>query len=282
MKRLALVLAMSLVIAAMSGVAAAAPFPPIPAGTNLTPGVADGFYDDGSGVVIDPNVSPDSTIMEWDSVAGAWRAVRNDTDVIEAVASAWNTGPLFHSPECNIATRSTTFTQHASIAQWMEWSLSSTRKDWRVQKPGILVSDCIDLWVRSNNDVEFTFNLAPLKHITNDGQDESTTQYIVSGYGIAPPTPLPGKDDAFWHVATSDADGNPLNAMFTYFVDDYKYYDTAGAPRGLHYDGHRVKLWSWIDVQPSHTSSEYEGTGTITATMMNVKAWIDGVTGGLK
>ena len=46
----------------------------------------------------------------------------------------WRSGGAAGS--CNRGTWTVDFTNHASLAQWSTWSVTGTRWDWRVLKPG--------------------------------------------------------------------------------------------------------------------------------------------------
>lgn len=158
---------------------------------------------------------------------------------------------------CDKETWTETFTNHATVSQWINYSFGGTRWDWQVRKPGTFAADCIEFAIQSNDDVAVEFDgfgdLNPLVHpdapaipafyAYGDPPVESTTDY--------PPA------DAAW---LSAADLN--NADFTLSYDDVK-------------DGLTKKLWTKIVVDEATRACDYEDQGTITLTLTDVKYFIN-------
>ncbi len=69
---------------------------------------------------------------------------------------------------CDKEVWSNTFTNHATVSQWINYSFGGTRWDWQIRKPGTFATDCIEFHIQSNDDVAVAFDgfedLAPLLH----------------------------------------------------------------------------------------------------------------------
>src|SRR5690625_277550 len=70
-------------------------------------------------------------------------------------AQSFNSGGA--SSHCNRECSDFTIENHVSVAQWIDWEINGTRKDWRVLKPGTYASDSVTARVKSNNDVRISF-----------------------------------------------------------------------------------------------------------------------------
>ncbi len=57
-------------------------------------------------------------------------------------AQSFNSGGA--SGHCNKECWDFTIENHVSVAQWIDWEINGTRKDWRVLKPGTYGSDSVD------------------------------------------------------------------------------------------------------------------------------------------
>ena len=146
---------------------------------------------------------------------------------------------------------------HASIAQWVEWSMSGTRWDWRVRKPGWYGADCITATVQSNQNVLVDY------HDFNDLRSESVSVnpdipiwYYVSD--IAAQLPVP--DDPKW--------------TRSYDLNDEAEWDTLYDSQALH-DGLQFKLWNMIQVVECNSACEYQDHATISLKLLCQKPWID-------
>ncbi|BAS28682.1 hypothetical protein [Limnochorda pilosa] len=175
------------------------------------------------------------------------------------LARSWNSGPTFGN--CNKAYWDITFTSHASVAQWLDWTLQTTRKDWRIRKPGQYASDSIDFSIASNNAVLVSFDGFDDLQYLNPDAPEDTTNYIETYYGVG--NSFDAANANGWVRA---ADLNEATYTFPN-TDD------------LHH-GMQFKFWQKINVVESNSSSEYENVGTVRLALTNLKYWIDGQTGG--
>lgn len=174
------------------------------------------------------------------------------------LARSWNSGPTFGF--CNKAYWDITFTSHASVAQWIDWTLATTRKDWRVLKPGEYASDSIDFTIASNNAVVVSFDgFGDLRYLGPD-IPEGTQEYIETWYGVG---------ESF---QAANANG------WVRAADLNETVYTIPNSNDLHY-GMQFKFWQKILVEPSNNSSEYENVGTVRLGVTNLKYWVDGETG---
>lgn len=208
-----------------------------------------------NGEALPPGASEEEVFL-LDAVNG-WQSL-GPTGQTNVLARSWNSGGA--SGNCNRASWTTTFTNHASIAQWLDWELASTRKDWRIRKPGQYASDSIHFSIASNNAVVISFDgFDDLQYLNPDAPDD-TTNYIPTYYSYGS------------GIADAEANGwipaADLNDMVVTFENS----------NPLHY-GLEYKLWSRLNVVNSNSSSEYENTGTIMLALTNLKFWIDGPTG---
>ena len=184
--------------------------------------------------------------------AGGW--VYQGTGDTLALARCWSSFP--ESDGCNkdfmIPVKI-----HASIAQWVEWTMSGTRWDWRVRKPGTYGADCITATVQSNQHVLVDY------HDFNDLRAESVSVnpdipiwYYVSELGAQ----LPGVDDAAW--------------TRSYDLNEEAEWDTLYDSQALH-DGLSFKLWNMIEVVECNSACEYQDHATISLKLLCQKPWID-------
>ncbi|MGE5572140.1 MAG: hypothetical protein ACM3ZU_03850 [Bacteroidota bacterium] len=241
MKRMILIL--TLMAALLTPAAALAQVPP-PTGIPLPAGAVevDSWYFDGT---------------NWVHMSGP------DTDPglrVIALARCWSSNPVQGS--CNKEHWTIDFTHHASIAQWIDWTLSGSRWDWRVRKPGTYTADCITATLKSNNAVAITYSGFDDLTRLNEGGVKQTIDTFYSIGGAVPPG-LPGSDA--WVRASA------LN----------NEVDTIPDGAGLH-EGLQTKLWNMIVVENCNSSCEYEDTGVITISVTNLKHWIDGESGNFK
>ncbi|MEW6046438.1 MAG: hypothetical protein AB1609_08145 [Bacillota bacterium] len=184
-----------------------------------------------------------------------WQAVTSpDGDVL---ARSWNSGPTFGF--CNKAYWDFTFTTHASVAQWVNWTVGTTRKDWRIRKPGTYASDSIHFSLASNNDVVLSFYGFDNLHYLNPdapSPDSEIETYYSFGETIGE------AESNGWIAAPA------LNDMVITFPDS----------EALH-QGIQYKLWQKLEVSNSNSSSEWENVGTVRIAITNLKFWVDGNTG---
>ena len=213
-------------------------------------GVAMAYNPNGEAL---PPGSTEQAVYQF--VNNQWVPVTSDGAGV--LARSWNSGPTFGF--CNKAYWDITFTTHASVAQWLNWTLATTRKDWRVRKPGDYASDSIDFTIQSNNAVVVSFHgFGDLQYL-NPNPPQDTTHTIATWYGV-------GNDIANVSNWVPAAD---LNNMTITFPDS----------DALHH-GQQYKIWQRIKVVESNSSSEYENVGTVRLAITNLKFWIDAQTGG--
>ena len=174
---------------------------------------------------------------------------------LQANARAWGSFPDVGS--CNKTRWEVKVTVHASVAQWVDWSISGTRYDWQVRKPGTYAANSLTATLKSNGPVTVDFDgFADL-----DGG--GVRGYIPIWYAYGEPIPGPG--DTRWIPA---AQINGLDALVKDSTD-------------LH-DGLDWKLWNKIEVTECNSACEYVDEATITLVLQNVKTWIDEATGDFK
>ncbi len=189
----------------------------------------------------------------WELVDNGWESMYvNGLPSPSAKARAWTSGGA--SGQCNRQNWVIDVTNHVSVAQWIEWSATGTRWDWRVRKPGTYAADCITFWMKSNNDVLIDYEgFANLAYLGEGGVNQSIATWYAYGSTGASSPPTQG-----W-VAAADLNN-----------DDDLILDSVD----LH-AGQSIKLWNKIQVVDCNSSCEYEDQATVTLTLMNIKAWID-------
>ncbi len=150
---------------------------------------------------------------------------------------------------------------HASIAQWLDWTMSGTRWDWRVRKPGFYAGDCITATIKSNQNVLVDY------HDFNDLHAESVS--------VNPDIPI------WYHVSTLGAQLPPVGSnLWTRAADmnNPAEWDTIWDSAALH-GGIQFKLWNMINVVNCNSACEYQDHGSISLKLLCQKPWIDRTTG---
>src|SRR3990172_12826519 len=152
------------------------------------------------------------------------------------------------------------FQNHASVAQWVRWSITGTRWDWFVRKPGCYAADCIGFTIASNYSVDILYSGFDdlVYQDTGGGTLTIPVWYAVWGLGTPPP-------DSLWIPAAS------LNGLDIFIPDS----------KDLHY-GISHKLWNKICTVPSNSASEYEDDAWVVIELKKIKIWIDPQTGYFK
>ncbi len=221
----------------------------------LLPAVAQGAYNPGV-----PLPAGATETEAWELLEGNWGSMYvNGEPSTSAKARAWYSGG--DADSCNKQNWVIGVENHASVAQWISWSISATRWDWRVRKPGKYAADCITFWMKSNNDVLVDYEgFEDLQYQGTGGVNQSiATWYAYSATGAStPPT-------AGWVTAAN------LNGH------DDLVEDSVDLHAGLSF-----KLWNMIEVVDCNSSCEYEDEATVTLVLQNIKDWIDGSTGLFK
>ncbi len=180
---------------------------------------------------------------EWDGTN--WNSMVADD--LGANAKAWSSG--LETGDCNKTSWSIPVKVNASVAQWVKFSLSGTRWDWQVRKPGTYATDCITASLQSNGDLGVDFGgFANL--VGTDGDIPVWYAYGPSGPG-----------GLTW-VTAADLNGRCL-------IDDSADLHT----------GYSLKLWNKIEVVACNSACEYENNACITLVLDNQKDWIDPTSG---
>lgn len=139
------------------------------------------------------------------------------------------------------------FTNHLSLAQWLNFSIEGTYNYWRVAKPGIYCAMGPKLVLSSNGTftIHFTFG-----NLYNPVSGSVIEKYFWWGPNDDPP-PVGGTDwETYWSPAGS----------FTQTVDS------------LHWG---AWLWERVDVGDNDHCCEYENVGSFWITADQQKPWID-------
>ncbi|EQB64113.1 MAG: hypothetical protein RBG1_1C00001G1692 [candidate division Zixibacteria bacterium RBG-1] len=151
------------------------------------------------------------------------------------------------------------FQNHASVAQWVRWSITGTRWDWFVRKPGCYAADCIGFTIASNYDVDILY--AGFDDLLYQGTGGVTLTipvwYATWNLGTPPP---PASDE--WIPAAL------MNGK------DILIPDSEQLHQGL-----SAKLWNKICVQQSNSACEYEDDAVVVIELKRIKPWIDPETG---
>lgn len=167
------------------------------------------------------------------------------------------------------------FTTEVQVAQWSEWSISGTKWQWFVKKPGTYIADCIVFKLKSNGDIEIGFEGFDDPYYTVT-PDPSQTATIETYYGYSfgsgsggPGTVEPGNGGSGW-LRAADLNDETLLIPEFFSLLTHKY--------SLH-DGIEGHLWNKITVVDCNSASTYRNTGIIYITLKEQKPWIDPETG---
>jgi len=199
------------------------------------------------------DISTETETWKW--VNGQWVLQRG----VGADARAWHQG-TGQSGNCNKEQWEIDVASHASVAQWINWTLSSKGWQIRVRKPGIYIADCISASIDSNADVLVTFaGFDDLKKLSDPMKDLAIeTWYALGGTAIP--------DDDAWVKAT-ELNSKTLRVPYCY---------------------HDAHLWIKIFVRgtedatpqyPKTRASEYQNDAKIYLSVSVLKNWIDPTTG---
>lgn len=195
----------------------------------------------------------------WDAAATPPAWVYQGTGNVQALARLWALYPEFGY--CN-KDWSIPVTIHASIAQWLDWTMSGTRWDWRVRKPGWYAGDCITATIKSNQNVLVDY------HDFNDLQADSpkAVNPIIPIYYHAGPlgAALPALGSSDWVHAPD--------------MNNEAEWDTLFDSLELH-NGIQFKLWNMINVVNCNSACEYTDHASISLKLLCQKPWIDRTTG---
>ena len=199
----------------------------------------------------------------WYEDGGVW--VYEQAGNPQALARAWNQLPT--GGACNKRFYSFNFYTMASMAQWVEWTISGTEWKWKIRKvgpnlcqtDGYYATDCITFTIKSNYDVDVTFS--GFEHLYNASSIDPYIEiyYMLAEYNLPQP-----RTDPAW-VAAPD-----LNNL------DLEFLDSEDLHNGL-----ALKFWNYIHVTNCNSACEYVDVdgGTITLELKMIKPWIDPATG---
>jgi len=179
---------------------------------------------------------------------------------VGADARAWHQVDInqLQSGNCNKEKWEIKVATHASVAQWINWTLSAHGWNIRVRKPGIYIADCISASINSNADVLVTFaGFDDLRKLSDPMKDLAIETWYALG-----DTNIPA--DSAWVKAT-DLNSKTLRVPYCY---------------------HDAHLWIKINVRGADDSgylktraSEYQNDATICLSVSVLKNWIDPTTG---
>lgn len=197
------------------------------------------------GVVMANDLGDEVPVFKRDSPDSFYSAATNE-------ARAWNSGG--GGGHCNKECHAADLTTAVSVAQWIEWSLSATRKDFRVLKPGTFAANSWTATVSSNDDVEVTFTHGNAEYVNPDVDADP----IAIRYGYSTGSGIDPNQVNEWVAA----DDTPITITIP-------YADVSQA------GGAKYHIWQEIEVTEQTRSSDYEAEGTVTVCVTNLKPWLD-------
>ncbi len=154
---------------------------------------------------------------------------------------------------------------HASVAQWIYWSMTATRWDWFVRKPGCYAADCISGTIASNQNV--LVNYEDFGDLVAEDPDKAIDDTIEVWYAVWPlGAPPPALGDA-WRRS--------------YMLNDPAEWDTVFDSQALH-NGITFKLWNRICVENCNSACEYQDHAYISLYLCSQKEGIPRETGGFR
>lgn len=201
----------------------------------------------------DPLPAGAAQVEVWELANSGW--------VSTNFAKAWNSGPA-SSGMTNVEVSTINIANHVSVAQWVEYTLSGTRKDWRVLRPGTYASDSVTGTIRSNNAVAIEFWAEDPEYVVDNA---GVTRFIPKSFGIGSEATSTPAGVLAWLDASSTSEEVPFSITIPDSAD-------------LH-EGYSFKVWEQITVVPSNSSSDYHGDGQLTIRLTNMKHWVDPETG---
>lgn len=205
---------------------------------------------------------PGTEVSSWYWVADHWEVSSDASNPsLTALARCFASIPLDSS--CNKNWK-IPVKVHASIGQWVSWSMSGTRWDWFVRKPGNYAADCITATLKSNQHVLVDYHdFGPLVAESSSVLDTIPIWYAVGDFASGPPV----KGDPAWVYATD--------------MNDPAEWDTVYDSFQLH-NGIQFKLWNYIHVENCNSACEYDDDAYISLILLCQKEWVDTTTGYFK
>lgn len=194
----------------------------------------------------------------WELLNGRWdhMGYSEGHPNLQANARVYSSNPEVGS--CNKTRWEVQVTVHASVAQWVDWSISGTRYDWKIRKPGEYAANSLTATLASNGDVGIQFDGFGNLYSADSMNKEIETWYA---YGDG----LPPVEDERWIPASA------LYELRALVEDSDRLHG------GLDW-----KLWNKIKVVECNSACEYENIATITLVLDNQKIWINPATGNFK
>lgn len=157
-------------------------------------------------------------------------------------------------------------TIHASVAQWIDFTMTGTRWDWFVKKPGWYAANCISAKVASNGDV----------YINYDGFEDLLPQ----GDGMVPIPIWYSFGASITDAAKGWVRSFDLNNDDDLLDESEYWFSVDNIYRNQLHEGILWKLWNRINVVRCNTACEYHDDAMIILTLESQKKWIEPETGG--
>jgi len=198
-----------------------------------------------------PEFPPGDEVAAWKLVKGAWVSIGG----FGAEARCFSSKPK--QDKCNQQIWEIPVKVHASVTQWVEWSLSGTQWTWLVRKPGTYAANCISATLKSNYDVDIKFDGFNDLEVQEPGKSVNPFIPIYYAYGPGGEGGGPPPPDAF-------IPAEELNGLDCLVPDSERLHE-----------GRSWKLWNYIEVLPCNSACEYQDDATITIELKGVKIWID-------
>jgi len=151
-------------------------------------------------------------------------------------------------------------TVHASVAQWIDFTMTGTRWDWFVRKPGWYGANCITAKVASNGDVLIDYDgFGDLLNLANPTQVTPIPIWYGFGGSIAE------AQSHGWIRAVDLNNSDDLLVENSYWVGE----------RNLLHESLTWKLFNRIHVVTCNTACEYEDVASLTLVANSQKPWIE-------
>jgi hypothetical protein len=197
-------------------------------------------------------------VFDCDSLTGDWLGTPGHLGQVDALARCFASNEA--KGYCNKKYWHIPVTVHASVATWIDFTMTGTRWDWFVRKPGYYAANCITAKVASNGDVMIDY----------DGFDD-----LLNLANPTTVTPIPIWYSFGGSITEAQAHGwipaTALNSHDDLLVENSYWV----GPRNLLHEGLTWKLFNRIHVVKCNTSCEYEDVASITLIAQSQKPWIE-------
>jgi hypothetical protein len=200
-------------------------------------------------------------------LASAWALARTKLDVwytsdnadvnpITGEARAYKVGDAVRG-QCNKFAWDVNWKTRAEVAQWIDFTFTSTEWHWFVRKPGDFYTDCIEFLGKSNGPVVITFKgFEDLAYLEGESVGN---RFVETWYQAA--------DDKNDLLQKNWMTPDELNA-YNWLIDEHPEHVQLS-----------TKLWNRIKVVECNSAGIYQNTGTISLTLQTQMPWIVGNTG---